>query len=112
MFKRNNKTKFVPFTLWGTGIDEVISEDLYQYIKKLTDDISSLKTENTDLTSKYRHAKSELDSIKHIVERKDYAPAISKDCEECKFALLSRLSGAVIGCRKNCLCDDFKRKGE
>lgn len=112
MFKRNNKTKFVPFTLWGTGIDEVISEDLYQYIKKLTDDISSLKIENDDLTSKYLHAKSELDSIKHTFERKDYAPAISRDCEDCKFVLLSRWNEEVIGCRKNCLCDDFKKKGE
>ena len=112
MFKRNNKTKLVHFTLWGTGTDELISEDLYRYINKLTDDISSLKTENNYLTSKYLHAKSELDSIKHMVERKDYAPAISRDCEDCKFALLSVWDGTPIGCRKNCLCDDFKKKGE
>ena len=103
MFKRNNKTKFVPLTLWGTGIDEVISEDLYRYINKLTDDISSLKKENNDLTLKYLNAKSELDSIKHAVERKCYAPAISRDCENCKFALLSVWDGTPIGCRKNWL---------
>lgn len=112
MLKRKNKDSLVAFKMYGFGNGELISDELYCYINNLKDEASRLKEENSSLKSKYFNVKAELDEIKPLVERKEYTPAISKDCEECKFALLSRLSGAVIGCRKNCLCDDFKRKGE
>ena len=86
------------------GILEV-SQAAYDYIMKLQQELADTKHE------KYK-VEAELKAIKPIIESKEYTPAISKDCGECKFVVRRRWSGDIIGCRKNGVCDDFAPKGE
>ena len=61
----------------------------------------------------------ELDEIKPILEDPRIVPAISKNCEECAFAVFGHkyytsypnhvhVCKQLLGCRKEALCDDFK----
>ena len=62
-----------------------------------------------DLQFENSKLKAELKRIKPIVESKDYKPAISKDCGDCKFCVRSPWNNdIIIGCRKDNVCADFK----
>ena len=80
-----------------------MTQDTYDYISKLKLKIKELENEKHSI-------EEELKAIKPILEHKNYQPAISKECDECKFAVHSKWSGAIIGCRKNAVCDDFIQK--
>lgn len=67
--------------------------------------IQELSYENSNL-------KDELESIKPIIANKDLKPAISRDCINCKFVVKSTWDGAILGCRKDIVCEDFMPKGE
>ena len=61
-----------------------------------------------DLQFENLNLKSELKCIKPIVESKDYKPALSKDCGDCKFCVRSPWNNDIIGCRKDNVCADFE----
>lgn len=61
-----------------------------------------------DLQFENSNLKAELKRIKPIVESKDYKPAISKDCDDCKFCVRSPWNNDIIGCRKDNVCADFE----
>lgn len=62
--------------------------------------IQELSHENSNL-------KNELESIKPIIANKDLKPAISRDCSMCKFVVKSTWNGAILGCRRDIVCEDF-----
>lgn len=70
-----------------------VNEAVYNYITALEKDLYKVK--------------GELEIIKPILENKDLKPAISKDCQDCKYAVKSRWNGDPLGCRKDNLCPDF-----
>lgn len=74
--------------------------------------IERLKDDNGDLKRKMAEMTHELTRIKPILEHKDFKPAISKDCADCKFAVKSQWNHEILGCRKNNLCEDFSLKEE
>ena len=61
-----------------------------------------------DLQFENSNLKEELKRIKPIVESKDYKPALSKDCGDCKFCVRSPWNDDIIGCRKDNVCADFE----
>lgn len=61
-----------------------------------------------DLQYENLNLKAELKCIKPIVESKDYKPALSKDCGDCKFCVRSPWNNDIIGCRKDNVCADFE----
>lgn len=63
-----------------------------------------------DLEFENSKLKMELKCIKSVVESKDYKPALSKDCGDCKFCVRSSWNGCVIGCRKDNVCADFEKE--
>ena len=74
--------------------------------------IQELSHENSNLKHKISNLKYELESIKPIIATKDLKPAISRDCINCKFVVKSPWNGAILGCRKDIVCEDFVPKGE
>ena len=76
-------------------------KDTYECIENLKADIRRLTKERND-------AIASLNAIKPIVEHKDYRPALSRDCCNCKFVVRSHWDGDIIGCRKENVCNDFK----
>ena len=80
-----------------------MTQDTYDYISKLKEKIK-------DLEYKKDNIEEELKAIKPILEYKNYQPALSRDCGECKFVVRSRRSGDIIGRRKNSVCDDFVKE--
>ena len=61
-----------------------------------------------DLQFENLNLKAELKCIKPIVESKDYKPALSKNCGDCKFCVRSPWNNDIIGCRKDNVCADFE----
>ena len=61
-----------------------------------------------DLQFENLNLKAELKCIKPIVESKDYKPALSKDCGDCKFCVRSPWNNDIIGCRKDNVGADFE----
>lgn len=82
-----------------------VEKPVYDYIHSLRD---SLFESNIEL----RKAQHELEEIKPVVESKNYKPAISEDCLCCKYVILSNVTGNIIGCRKDNVCEDFAEKSE
>lgn len=96
MFGKKESRCYIPV---DDGVLEM-SQATYDYVTKL-------KNENRDLKREKSSLEAELRAIKPVVENKDWAPAISRDCGECKLVVRSRWDGSIIGCRKPCVCDDF-----
>lgn len=76
-----------------------------EYIFSIEKKIRNIEHENMML-------RGELEAIKPVLENKNHKPAMSKDCDECKYCVRSSWNGEVIGCRKDNVCEDFKLKGE
>jgi regulator of replication initiation timing len=72
---------------------------------RLLEEKHKLQYENNRL----RH---ELDDLKPILENPQYEPPKSKECQDCIYAVRSNRDHAVIACRKNALCEDFKAKDD
>lgn len=72
---------------------------------RLLEEKHKLQYENNRL----RH---ELNDIKPVLENPQYEPPKSKECQACNYAVHSNWDHAVIACRKNALCEDFKAKEE
>lgn len=74
--------------------------------------INELKKEIHELKHKKRSAELELEALRPVIENPKYKPAMSNDCDECKFVVKNRWNGRVIGCRKDNLCGDFMPREE
>ena len=81
----------------------VIEGERYYVDQEVYDYIDELRLENTEL-------KNELNEIKPVLSTAHYDPPVSKDCAECVYVVKSIWDGTPIGCRKNLLCESFKRK--
>ena len=79
--------------------------EVRNYVWALLDYIHDIRFEKHQL-------EAELKAIKPILENKDYKPAITKDCGDCRYVVRSKYSGDIIGCRKDIVCEDFKEKEE
>ena len=79
-------------------------------IKKIdyTEKYFEIDKKYQDLQFENLNLKAELKCIKPIVESKDYKPALSKDCSDCKFCVRSPWNNDIIGCRKDNVCADFE----
>ena len=74
---------------------------LYEEYKMLEVKLETLAHDNCKL-------RNELNAIKPVVENKNWEPAVSRDCGVCAFVVRSKWNGSIIGCRKNCVCKDFR----
>lgn len=75
------------------------------------DILRHVRRQIVELKAKNEALKEELAAIKSVVENKDIKPPVSRDCGDCKFAVYSPWDNiSVIGCRKDCLCEDFTPK--
>lgn len=70
--------------------------------------IERLKNDNLELKRKMAIMTEELKEIKPIIEHKDFKPALSKECADCRFVIMHPWNHEVLGCRKDNLCEDFK----
>lgn len=97
----------------------VVNPDALEYINSLKNKIEELKEALRDTEARLDHVsdysmrlESQLKSITPVIERGTLKPAVSEFCYDCKFAYLDGYSGRLIGCTKDCLCDDYKFKRE
>ena len=105
MFGKKKTTEELVTCKFEQGIVHVSSRE-YQILREVRHYMLQLKIENESL-------KGELKAIKPVIESPDYKPPKSRECSGCQYAVYSpwdRIS--VIGCRKDCLCEDFKPKKE
>ena len=92
-------------------IDDVIyyvDDEVADHIDKLNEELQNTLDKLFAEKSKLMRTENELKAIKQLVESKEYKPAMSKDCQDCKYALKSKFNGELIGCRKDNLCNDFE----
>ena len=105
MFGRKKKDEFI-WTCHFLGRTVNTDEDGYNALQEVHRELARLKSENMAL-------KGELESIKPVLESPDYKPPKSRECSDCQYAVYSPWDNiSVIGCRKDCLCEDFKPKKE
>lgn len=78
---------------------------LVQMIERLKDDNHALKRNMAKMTE-------EVKAIMPILKHKDFKPAMSEQCIDCKFVVKNPWNGTVLGCRKDNLCEDFSPKEE
>lgn len=100
-WKKNKKSNDVPELLRLI----VIEGEHYHVDQGVYDYIDKLRLENTRL-------KNELNAIKPVLSAAEYDPPVSKYCAECEYVVRSNWNGTPIGCRKNLLCESFKKKEE
>lgn len=93
---RKNISKYFAYNGETYLMDDKSREYLFYIEKKLRD----VEYENSNL-------KKELDAIKPVLENKNYKPAMSKECDKCKYCVRSSWNGEIIGCRKDNVCKDF-----
>ena len=78
------------------GEEHYVDDETNEYIREL-------RVENIKL-------KEELIMLKPLLEKGEYDPPRSKECIECDYVVVSPWTGVPVGCRKNLLCDDFKKR--
>lgn len=99
--KKKENTYYIPIENGVLSVDKAT----YDYIMKL-------RQEATDAKHEKIKVEAELSVIKPIIESKQYEPAISSDCDLCKFVVRSVWNNDIIGCRKNSVCEDYAPKEE
>ena len=87
-------------------------EELEQENRDLIRKIDHLSYENMRLKAEKELAEEHLKKVLPIVEHKDFKPALSEDCYDCKYGVLDTYTKEVIGCRKDNVCGDFKPEDE
>lgn len=94
------------------GFSIVKTKDYVQMRKRVVD----LETKLYDLEKDYHNIKfdkikleTELNEIRPILDSKNYKPALSEECIQCEYSVVSRFN-RLIGCRKDIVCEDFKKK--
>lgn len=76
-------------------------KELRTEISNKTMEIINLRLENSKLTA-------ELESLKPILNTPNLRPAVSSRCKYCKFAVMSFYDNSLVGCMKDCVCEDFE----
>lgn len=76
LFKKEKNFKF-SVTIDGEVV--YVNEKVWRHIRELVEKINELHEDNN-------MKKRELDSLKPIVETKEYKPAIGEECVDCKYA--------------------------
>lgn len=74
--------------------------------------VKSLYKEKEQLKDKTYRLEKELEAIKPILESKEYTPALSEDCGDCKYVVRNPFNRTVVGCRKNNLCAFFVKSDD
>lgn len=72
--------------------------------------INDLMAVNSDLMYRNKMLTNELEEIKPIVADPKFKQAVSKACDECKYALRSEWNREVLGCVKDNVCEDFVQR--
>ena len=105
-FKKKEKVE-----TWSVCVDDVY----YNIDSRVARHFENLEYENKRLKNDVEELRKKIDEIQTYSKQEGYAPAISRECGDCKYVITSRhlgYGGSIIGCRKNMLCEDFKPKGE
>lgn len=89
------------FTMTRDGLVMFMDRISFDYMQKLEKELDDLKLKNQKL-------QNELDSIKPVIETGKLVPAVSKQCNDCKFVVKSRWNNQILGCRRASVCEDFR----
>lgn len=92
-------------TIIENGLPLIMNKDAYDYIMRLKNCLAAVEAENKNL-------KTELDIIKPVLSVEGVKPAVHTSCGECRFVIRSRWNNEIIGCCKDCVCDDFYPREE
>jgi hypothetical protein len=93
------KQKKELYDVYIDGDKYAVPEEVYDYIDELEDKVESLE-----------YAEMELKAIKPVLSDAKFDPPVSMNCKDCDFVVLSTWDKAPIGCRKNMLCESFRKK--
>lgn len=105
-----NKTTREAVVIYGAVF--YVEKPVYNYIHALQDGLFESDIELRKVKHELEEIKHELEEIKPVVESKNYKPAISEDCLCCKYVIRSTVTGNIIGCRKDNVCEDFVKESE
>ena len=76
-------------------------KELREEIMRLKQELDKYKLENSKLTA-------ELENLKPILNTPNLRPAVSYRCKYCKFAAINFYNNNLVGCLKDCVCEDFE----
>lgn len=96
-FKKKQKKEL--YDVWIEDEKYPVEEEVYDYIKELENRVRDLE-----------YAEIELKNIKPVLLDNNFDPPVSRNCRDCDFVVLSEWDKTPIGCRKNMLCESFKKK--
>lgn len=65
-----------------------------------------LKTENSNLQRKLK----ELEFFVPKIKSGEIKKAVSKECESCEYCVKSSIDNSIYGCKKDCVCNDYKEQ--
>lgn len=99
----NKKDTAIGGSVIVDGVIMYCDIDIARYVRKLEE-------ENYELRKDKDKLKLELETIKPALKTVDLKHAVSKYCSQCKYAVMSRWNNDVIGCCKDCVCEDFAGK--
>lgn len=94
------------------GFSIIKTKDYEQLRKRAIDAeqrVDRLQRKCWSLEADKERFEHELDEIKPILDSKKYKSAFSEDCIRCEYAMTSAY-GRLIGCRKDAVCEDFKKR--
>lgn len=74
----------------------LMNRDVYDYITQLKNRLDAIETE--------------LQTIKPVLAVGGLKPAVSRLCKDCRFVVTSRYNGDILGCNKECVCEDYYPK--
>lgn len=81
---------------------------IFKELKALREEIMRLKQELDTYKLKNSKLTAELESLKPILNTPNLKPAVSSRCRYCKFAVINRYNNSLVGCMKDCVCEDFE----
>lgn len=100
-FKNNNVSIDIE------GKSYVVDKEVEDYIKRLINKHTYINRELSNKSQEISQLTKRLKEISAIKKEGKLKPAVSEQCIDCKYVMLSRRTGRPIACRKDHLCDDF-----
>lgn len=85
-----------------------------EYNKKVCEKID-LEVENQDLKNENSRLKKQLEELKFFVPKikeGKIKKVISKECSTCEYCVQSSFGSVIYGCKKNCVCKDYKEQSK
>ena len=99
--------------MFGSNTEKIrIRGKVYSLKKEVVDYIAELQRECDRFESVADHLQMELDEVLPVVEAKELKPAVSQHCSSCVHCVKSAYDGKILGCCKDNVCEDYKRKPE